>query len=476
MLLSKFAVVSFGLLCAVLVYLVLCLALNKEFDHDEFEHVHSAWYVVQGDFPYRDFFQNHNPLLWYLIAPVLRLSGDQTGVLLILRGVMYGVTLLIALTASLIAVMVSGRRLAGWFCFPFLLTSVLFMAKSVEIRPDGPMVLMGMGAVYFFVRFLDSASRRDLVVSGLLASASFLFLQKAVVYYGVLSLALAVMAVRREVGWRSVMLFLMCLAVGPVLVLGFVASQGALGDYWLTAVVMHTRKLYSFSPWEVLVPAWNVNAVNFVLVAMGAVHGVYSLRVNRKAGFIAGSGLLLFLFVLGIKAPWQQYYMPAAVMLAIAVACSLVSLVDWVGSRGLLLGVAIIGLAAYQPVKDLVAFQRSFNKDQMDLVDYVVRHTAPDDYVHDGNIDFNLFRRDLHYFWFSIASRKNLDVYNLVTGGRYADFHVCDLVAEKRPRVMTSNQVHWRNCGLNMIYRRDPRYNLYWRVERSQPVRGRPRP
>jgi hypothetical protein len=474
MLLSRFAVVSFGLLCAVLVYLVLCLALNKEFDHDEFEHVHSAWYVAQGDVPYRDFFQNHNPLLWYLIAPVLRLAGDQTGVLLFLRVVMFGVTLMVALTASVIAVVVSGRRLAGWFCFPLLLSSVLFISKSVEIRPDGPMVLMGMMAVYFFVRFLDSAARRDLVVSGLFASASFLFLQKAVVFHGVLSLALAVMAVRREVGWRSVFLFLMCLAVGPVLVLGYVASQGALGDYWLTAVLMHTRKLYSFSPWEVLRPAWNANAVHFVLMATGAVHGVCSLRVNRKVGFIAGSGLMLFLYVLGVKTPWQQYFMPAAVMLAIAVACFLVRLVEWVGSRGLVLGVAIIGLAAYRPVKDLLSFQTCFNKDQRILVDYVVRRTAPGDYVHDGNIDFNLFRRDLHYFWFSIAPRKNLDVYNLVTGGRYEDYHVCDLVAEKRPRVISSNLIHWRKCGLNTIYRRDPLHNLYWREDRPQPDGVRP--
>ena len=38
---------------------------------DDVEHLHSAWLVFQGKVPYNDFFQHHNPLLWYLFAPVL---------------------------------------------------------------------------------------------------------------------------------------------------------------------------------------------------------------------------------------------------------------------------------------------------------------------------------------------------------------------------------------------------------------------
>ena len=38
---------------------------------DDVEHLHSAWLVYQGKIPYVDFFQHHNPLLWYLFAPLL---------------------------------------------------------------------------------------------------------------------------------------------------------------------------------------------------------------------------------------------------------------------------------------------------------------------------------------------------------------------------------------------------------------------
>lgn len=38
---------------------------------DEFEHLHGAWLVSNGQTPYTDFFQHHTPLFYYLGAPLL---------------------------------------------------------------------------------------------------------------------------------------------------------------------------------------------------------------------------------------------------------------------------------------------------------------------------------------------------------------------------------------------------------------------
>ena len=63
---------------AVFCYLVFCslflvwVVLNcGSEDGDTLEHVHSAWLVFQGKVPYKDFFQHHNPLLWYIGAPLV---------------------------------------------------------------------------------------------------------------------------------------------------------------------------------------------------------------------------------------------------------------------------------------------------------------------------------------------------------------------------------------------------------------------
>ena len=57
-------------------YLVFCVSLlywvviySGSGDGDTLEHVHTSWLVWQGKIPYKDFFQHHNPLLWYVGAP-----------------------------------------------------------------------------------------------------------------------------------------------------------------------------------------------------------------------------------------------------------------------------------------------------------------------------------------------------------------------------------------------------------------------
>ena len=37
---------------------------------DSVEHIHSSFLVALGYVPYRDFFQHHNPLMWFIFAPV----------------------------------------------------------------------------------------------------------------------------------------------------------------------------------------------------------------------------------------------------------------------------------------------------------------------------------------------------------------------------------------------------------------------
>ena len=38
---------------------------------DNVEHLHSTWLISQGKIPYKDFFQHHNPLLWFVFSPLL---------------------------------------------------------------------------------------------------------------------------------------------------------------------------------------------------------------------------------------------------------------------------------------------------------------------------------------------------------------------------------------------------------------------
>jgi hypothetical protein len=442
------------LLTAIVLYLLYLVSLNKRFDHDEFEHIHSAWYIAQGFVPYKDFFQNHNPLLWFLIAPVIALAGDNALLPIYFRIAMLAVSLCIAASAAGIALQITSRIEAGLYCIILLLSTILFVEKSVELRPDVPMTLFETLSAYFLVRYFDTARSRDMYFSGISASIAYLFLQKAIFLYGALSLLIIIMALRKDVPKRSVLYFFLILSAGPALSFLYAASQGALSDYYLNGYLLNISKLYSFSPWLFLKISWNKNPGFWCLAGAGFLYGIYSIKVDKKFGFISMLSILLLLPVFFNKLPWKQYYMPALTFFSITGACFLTRLLEKVGA-GLILGSILMAVIIFNPIMSLIEYNKeSNNNSQIKLIDYVMRNTKRDDLVYDGDCQFNLFRKDLHYFWYSTGRNKNLYAYNRLTNNKYGDYDICSLISQKRPRIVSDFMVNKRECGVFKMYRR----------------------
>src|SRR6266542_5853646 len=45
------------------------LLQTRQFDQDEFEHLHVAWLVSKGSLPYLDFFEPHTPWFHFFLSP-----------------------------------------------------------------------------------------------------------------------------------------------------------------------------------------------------------------------------------------------------------------------------------------------------------------------------------------------------------------------------------------------------------------------
>ena len=186
---------------------------------DTAEHIHSSWLVSIGKVPYRDFFQHHNPLLWYLFAPVTQLFYRDTAIVYAARvaailgwgAVLYKLYALVcagfggraagsagdesgpravadagfsgcrgdASDVGLEADAAAKRMTAQWALLFLLALSPLW--KDVQNLCPDIFMLWGMlaGTERFFA-YLDGQRRRDLVLSYLWWTAAFLFLQKAV--------------------------------------------------------------------------------------------------------------------------------------------------------------------------------------------------------------------------------------------------------------------------------------------------------
>jgi hypothetical protein len=105
------------------------------------------------------------------------------------------------------------------------------------------------------------------------------------------------------------------------------------------------------------------------------------------------------------------------------------------------------------------------NRWQLRKVNHVLKHSRPEEKVYDGNSEFNLFRPDLHYFWYSLRETRGLGTYNRVTAGRYKDFDPCRLVREQAPRFVSDYKLDVEACGLGGLYRPAPFPRLYRRTD-----------
>jgi hypothetical protein len=82
-------------LFGVLLVVIMFNSLNRWFDHDEFEAVHTSWKILHGEEIYVDFFNHKHPFFYYLLTPVIAILGENTDTIIAIRVIIFFMLLLI---------------------------------------------------------------------------------------------------------------------------------------------------------------------------------------------------------------------------------------------------------------------------------------------------------------------------------------------------------------------------------------------
>ena len=69
---KRFGTVLIGLICVNILFVIWTLFYSSIIVSDDVEHLRAAYFVSLGEVPYRDFFEHHHPLLWYVFAPIVK--------------------------------------------------------------------------------------------------------------------------------------------------------------------------------------------------------------------------------------------------------------------------------------------------------------------------------------------------------------------------------------------------------------------
>ena len=456
-------VLGAGLL-ALAAFAVAC-SLGRAFTGDEFEHIHAAWYVAHGAVPFRDFYEQHHPLLYYVLAPLIRLLGDGSASLLAARGVSLGFILGCAGLVHAIACRLFRSTEAGMTAALLFLSSATVLENGLEVRPDTPQVFFCLLAAFLFLRSLETGSSRDSFFSGVSAGIGFLFQQKAVFFIA----ALAGVALLQILQRRRNLLSFAAFAPGLLLAVGAAAlaffAVVPVHDYVVTNWLLNMRPSSdTYTPLSVMIlrrQEWLFWAVA-PLAFGGLLWQCRSVADDGKRALVL-IGAFLFATLFLTKYPASQYFLPF-----IAVACIAAGgVLESSAVRGgwhLMERAAVLGLLIIVPVA-FTAFRLSVspNAEQLRRVAFVTEHAGPGEPQLDGVPDFNVFRPDLHYFWYHFyIPEHGIFLYNKITGGRFRDFDACALVLSRRPKFVNGWVLdQGRACAWRDLYRPTPFTGLY---------------
>ena len=302
------------------------------------------------------------------------------------------------------------------------------------------------------------------MLSGVFAAAAFLFQQKAVLLIALYPAPFAVFALRRRLPWRLGLYLAGAFAAVCAPYAAYLAVTGSVDEYvvanWLlNANLGAGRARVSFlSP--VVLRDIGRNAVFWGLtLAMAA--AAFRRRLDCRYGLPAWFGLGIVALVVALNRVVDRYLAAAVPFLAVAVGLWLSGEIERRHLRGPRLAAALLVVCLIPGVAMARSVFRS-NRGQLAQIQFVLDRSAPDDRMYDEFRDFNLFRPDMHYFWF--MTRPGVRLYNRFAGGRYAGYDVCRLLADVRPRFASDRVGNLAACGLADQYRQTPFDRLMERV------------
>jgi len=411
------------------------ISLNKNIYIDEKEVVHSAWKIAQGERIYVDFFQHHHPLFYYSIVPLINIIGETSDVILFLRVISLGLFSLMLFVTYRIAVRAFGRSVAV-ISLIFLCSSFLFIGKAAEIRPDTPQVLCGLVSILFLLKYFESKFFRDLILSAFFLSLSFLFLQKTIFLIAIIAIMLFIH--KKEIGYKNTVLYFLffSLVLLPFYLYFFLTNT--LEEYFVFNWLINMRFPTKFSFYIFLLDDLSQFMMLWVLWIVGLFRFLKTPTHRRIGWFSAG----LFCSIFLVRAPYPQYYIIAMPFIAMIAAYSVYSIYQ--KHKGILITILILSILGptYYITYDIE--RNKFSK-QREKIDYILSITDEEDFIYDGVVEFNLFRNDLDFFWFSLRSDGALATYK--TFSDY-DYNVYELIDKYKPKVISQTHLDMHRSSI----------------------------
>lgn len=360
---------------------------------DNVEHIHATWLVAQGKAPYRDFFQHHNPLLWYAFAPVITFTTN----ILILLDVAHAVGILGGVLTFLVVYKICRRFFKTSFLAVLLSVLTLcppyFYIYCFNYNPDTFMALFYAIGLYSLFLYWEKPSLFVLCLAFTSFFIAFLFTQKILMTFAVLGVLSVIVFYKKKTSLTDLMFALSPSLCGFLLFVAYLYTIDALEIYWQSNYLFNIKMqdYYGFQKIDIidyqkLFPSIMLACVSILCFFKNA-DGYFKIITIL---FVIEFLLRNFYFAI------SPYYM---LPLMIYMVCLNSVLFEKIALKSLLLTYLVVAGAAYYAYISIPTYLLTRGQNRA-FATYLSQNITPCDYVISSFFgNQSLIAKDPHYYW-----------------------------------------------------------------------------
>ncbi len=404
---------------------------------DNVEHIHATWLVAYGKIPYKDFFQHHNPLLWYLFAPVIRLFGNPMAIL----DAAHGISLLAGVMAFFVVYKISTRFFASGFAALLGLLTLCppyYYIYCFNYNPDTFMALFFAIGLYYLFAYWEKAKLSALLLSFASFFIAFMFTQKILTVLAVLGLVSLYVFYRKKTPLRHIVYASLLPLSGLVLFGAFLYNEGILGLYWQSNYLFNVKMQEYYGNYQINVMDYQVLVISVCLACISVACFVKSANLYyRVIAILFIAELLQRCFYFSIS----PYYMLPLMIFAV---CLNSVLFEWVIRRRFVFVYVALGISVFYAAVSETKYLSTRGNDRS-FVRYIAANVTPCDYVISGFLgNQSVISKDPHYYWSLLG---HVDIAGEEMGiSPKPDLNA--LVLKYKPKLI-SGEIYWNNYYRN---------------------------
>lgn len=396
---------------------------------DEFEHLHASWLVFEGKLPYKDFFEHHNPLLWYISAPIVGAFYDNVIIFYVMRAISFVISFITVFYLYKLA-MFWANKVCGWLVIVLYLGNIVTIYNFYQYRPDNFMNLCFVMGGYYLFCYIDNMKLKNLIFSFLAFCISALFLQKIVLLLIVVAFILLVLLHQKKLLFKD---FFIATIPAVLVTLGFVLYLFVIGiwnDYIRLNLDFNMDVIYYYGRASFWLQSifFSIYGISFVTAIL------FFKRENLYFRIISIIYIAEFLMRNFYFAPHPNYYTLLTMLSALILPVWLKHYGNKYKYVGILLCMALFVHLGYL----FNTFERSIKRhnsfEHYKMSDYVHKNTNKNDILINGyDKAFNVYRNDASYYWFNIEML--LPIFNHRYNVGY-DYNINNLILNHKPKLL----------------------------------------